>query len=140
MQGSVFLRSFADLRGATVAWALGGACIGAINVLMYPNIQQMEGLVAFLQNMPPMIKAMIGDIEAMVRLDGFLYVKLFDPLPLLLAIYGISHGASQLAGELEHKHVDLILARPVRRWRCRFGADGQNRDPAAGPDPGAVPP
>lgn len=117
MKGSVYLRTLDELRGATVLWSLGLAFIGAINVLLFPTVQQMEGLVAFLDNLPPMVKAMIGDISAMVRLDGFLSVKLFDPLPLLLAFFGISHGAQLLAGELEHKHVDLLLARPVRRWR-----------------------
>ncbi len=117
MKGSIYLKTLVDLRGSVIMWSLGIAFIGAVNVLFFPTIQQMEGLVAFLDSMPPVIKAMIGDVSAMVRLDGFLHVKLFDPLPLLLAIFGISHGASLLAGELEHKHVDLLLARPVHRWR-----------------------
>lgn len=117
MKGSVYLRTLTDLRGTIIAGSLGMACLGAINVLFFPSLQQMEGLVGFLEGLPPVIKAMIGDVSRMVRLEGFLQVKVFDPLPLLLAIFGIAQGAQLLAGELEHKHVDLLLARPVRRWR-----------------------
>ena len=117
MKGSVYVETLRDLRWTVAAWSAGVAFLAAINVLIFPSLQQMEGLVAFLENLPPVFKAMIGDIAAMTRLEGFLHVKLFDPLPLLLAIFGVSHGAQLLAGELEHKHVDLLLARPVRRWR-----------------------
>jgi ABC-2 type transport system permease protein len=117
MKGSVYLKTLTDLRGTMVAGSLGMALIGAVNVLLFPTIQNMEGLVAFLDGLPPVFKAMIGDLSAMVRLEGFLHVKLFDPLPLLLAIFGIAHGSQLLAGEIEHKHVDLLLARPIRRWR-----------------------
>lgn len=117
MKGSVTLETLRDLRWTVAAWSGGVAILAAINVLVFPSLQQMEGLVAFLDTLPPVIKAVIGDLAAMTRLEGFLHVKLFDPLPLLLAMFGVSHGAQLLAGELEHKHVDLLLARPVRRWR-----------------------
>jgi ABC-2 type transport system permease protein len=117
MRGSVYLKTLTDLRGTIIAGSLGVAFIGAVNVLLFPTIQNMEGLVRFLEGLPPVFKAMIGDVSAMARLEGFLHVKLFDPLPLLLVIFGIAHAAQLLAGELEHKHVDLLLARPVRRWR-----------------------
>lgn len=117
MKGSVTVETLRDLRWTVAAWSAGVAFLAAINVLLFPSLQQMEGLVDFLETLPPVVKAMIGDVAAMTRLEGFLHVKLFDPLPLLFAIFGVSHGAQLLAGELEHKHVDLLLARPVRRWR-----------------------
>jgi ABC-2 type transport system permease protein len=115
VRGSVYLKTLHDLRGSTLAWSVGVAAIAAVNVLFFPTIQNMEGLVAFLDGLPEVFKAMIGDVSAMVQLEGFLRVKLFDPLPLLLAIFGVSHGATSLAGEVDHKHVDLLLARPIRR-------------------------
>ncbi|MFO7654573.1 MAG: ABC transporter permease subunit [Candidatus Krumholzibacteriia bacterium] len=117
MRGSVYLKTLRDLRVAIILWSLGVAAIAALNVLLYPTVQQMDGLLAFLDSMPRVFKAMIGDLSALARLDGFLWVKLFEPLPLLLAIFVVSHGAQALAGEIEHRHVDLLLARPVRRRR-----------------------
>lgn len=116
MKGSVYVETLRDLRWTVAAWCGGLAFIAAINVLFFPSLERMEGLVDFLERLPPVIKAVIGDVAAMTRLEGFLHAKLFDPLPLLLAVFGVSHGARLLAGELEHKHVDLLLARPVRRW------------------------
>ena len=117
MPGSIYLKTLHDLRGAVVAWSVGIAALGAVNVLVFPTVQQMPGLISFLDNLPPALKAMIGDVHAMVQLGGFLKIKLFDPLPLLLAVFGVSHGAQLIAGECEHKSIDLLMARPVRRWR-----------------------
>jgi ABC-2 type transport system permease protein len=117
MRASVFRKTLRDLGGATLAWSLGVAAIAALNVLLYPTVQRMEGLAGLLASLPPVFKAMIGDLEAVTRLDGFLWVKLFDPLPLLLSVFGVSHGAQLLAGEVEQKHVDLLLSRPLSRWR-----------------------
>jgi len=117
MRGSVYLKTLRDLRGATLGWSLGVAAIAALNVLLYPTVQRLEGLTELLASLPPVFRAMIGDLEAVTRLDGFLWVKLFDPLPLLLAVFGVSQGAPLLAGEIEHRHADLLLAQPVRRWR-----------------------
>jgi len=116
MPGSIYLKTLHDLRGSIMAWSLGIAAIGVVNVLVFPTIQQMPGLIAFLDNLPAPLKAMIGDVHAMVQLGGFLKVKLFDPLPLLLAVFGVSHGAQLIVGECEQKSIDLLMARPIRRW------------------------
>ena len=117
MRGSIFLKTLRDLKGQTLAWCFGLAGIAAINVLLFPTVQSFPNLVAFLENMPPAFKAMIGDIQAMAQLEGFLRAKVFDAMPLLLSVFLISQGAAQIAGEIEHKSFDLLLARPVPRWR-----------------------
>ena len=117
MPGNVYLKTLHDLRGQILAWSLGLALLAAANVLLYPTVQNFPGLISFLENMPPAFKAMIGDVRAMAQLEGFLRVKLFDPLPLLLAIFAVSQGANLIAGEIEFKSIDLLLARPVPRWR-----------------------
>ncbi|MBU2500791.1 ABC transporter permease [bacterium] len=117
MIGSIFLKTLADLRGQTLVWSLGLAVLGAVNVLLYPTVQNMPGLVAFLDNLPPAFKAMIGDVQALARIEGFLRVKLIDPLPLLLAVFAVAQGAALIAGEIEARSLDLLLARPVSRSR-----------------------
>ena len=117
MRGDIYLKTLHDLRGQILAWSLGLAVLAAANVLLYPTVQNMPGLVAFLENMPPVFKAMVGDVRSLVQLEGFLRAKLFDPLPLLLAVFAVSHGAQLIAGEVEQKSIDLVMARPVPRWR-----------------------
>ena len=117
MGGRIYLKTLRDLREQILAWCLGLALLAAANVLLYPSFKDMQGMVTLLENMPPVFKAMMGDVQAVTRLEGFLRPKLLDPLPLLLAIFVVSQGAGALAGEVEHKSVDLLLARPIRRWR-----------------------
>jgi ABC-type Na+ efflux pump permease subunit len=117
MRGSIYLKTLRDLHGQTIAWCLGMVFVAAINVLLYPTVQSFPNLVAFLENMPPAFKALVGDVSAMVEMEGFLRVKVFDAVPLLLAIFVISQGAALVAGEIEHKSFDLLLARPVARRR-----------------------
>jgi ABC-2 type transport system permease protein len=116
MIGSVYRKTMFDLRWHLTAWSVGLAAVAAVNVLLYPTVQQMPGLLAFLENLPPAVKAMIGDVREMAVLEGFLRVKLFDPLPLLLAVFGVSHGAQMIAGEKERKTMDLLMGQPIRRW------------------------
>jgi beta-exotoxin I transport system permease protein len=117
MHGSIFLKTLRDLQGQTLAWCLGLAGIAAANVLLFPTVQSFPGLISFLDNMPPAFKAMVGDVRAMAQLEGFLRVKVFDAMPLLISIFVISQGSALIAGEIEQKSFDMLLARPVPRWR-----------------------
>lgn len=117
MLTSVYLKTLRDLQGQVLVWGLGLALLGAVNVLFFPSFKQVPGLLNFLENLPPVLKSFLGDIRDLVSLEGFLRVKLFDPLPLLLAVFGVTQGAQAIAGEIEHKTVDFLLAQPIRRRR-----------------------
>lgn len=114
---SVYAKTLRDLRGQALAWAAGLAAIGAVNVYGFESMQKMPSLIAFLDSLPPGIKAMVGDVRAFAMAEGFLRVKLFDPLPLLLALFAVPAAAQLLAGEMEHKSLDALLAQPITRWR-----------------------
>ncbi|MCP4573713.1 MAG: ABC transporter permease subunit [bacterium] len=117
MLSSIYLKTLRDWRGQILAWGIGIGVLGATNILVFPPFYEMEGLVAFMNNLPPVFKNLIGEIDAVVTLEGFLKMKLFDPLPLLLAIFAIPRAAQAITGELEHKSCDFLLAQPIRRWR-----------------------
>lgn len=117
MLGNVYLKTLRDLRGQVAVWGLGLAVLAAANILLFPTMQSMKGLVDFLEGLPAGFKALIGDVRQMAQLAGFLRVKLFEPLPLLLAVFVIPQCARQIAGELEDRSIDLLMARPIRRWR-----------------------
>jgi beta-exotoxin I transport system permease protein len=121
MPCNIYLKTLHDLRDQILAWSAGLMLLAAANVLIYPTVQQMPDMITFLENMPPVFKAMIGDVRAMLQIEGFLRAKFFEPLPLLLSIFAVSQGANLVAGELELKSMDLLLARPVPRWRVVAG-------------------
>jgi hypothetical protein len=52
MSGSIYFKTLHDLRGAIAAWSVGIAAIGAVNVLVFPTMLQMPGLIDFLDNLP----------------------------------------------------------------------------------------
>ena len=117
MLTSVYLKTLHDLRGLILSWGIGLAAMAAINVTLFPTFQQLPDMMGFLKNLPPGLKSLLGDLDAVLTLDGFLKLKLFDSLPMLLSILGISQGARALTGELEYKTCDLLLSQPIRRRR-----------------------
>ncbi len=117
MLNCIYLKTLYDLRGQILAW---GICVGALsaaNVLVFPSFYKMEGLVTFMNALPPIFKNLIGEIDAVVTMEGFLKMKLFDPLPLLMAVFGIPRAAHAINGEIEQKSCDFLLAQPIPRWR-----------------------
>jgi len=117
MLSSIYLKTLRDLRGLILAWGLGLAAAGALNVIFFPAFQQLPELVTFLKKLPPVFKSILGDIDAVFTLAGFLKLKLFDVLPLLLPVMGISQASRALSGEVEDKTGDMLLALPIARHR-----------------------
>ncbi len=117
MLSSIFLKTLRDLRGLILAWGLGLAAASALNVIFFPAFQDMQELQAFLNKLPPVMKTFLGDLDAVFTLEGFLKIKIFDLLPLLLSIMGIGQAARALSGEAEDKTADMLLALPVSRRR-----------------------
>ncbi len=117
MLTSVYLKTLHDLRGLILSWGIGFSALAAINVILFPTFQQLPDMIGFLKNLPPAFQSLLGNLDAVLTMDGFLKLKLFDTLPMILSIFGISQGARALTGELEYKTCDLLLSQPIRRWR-----------------------
>ncbi len=117
MLSSIYLKTLRDLRGLILAWGLGLAAAGALNVIFFPAFQKLPELLTFLKSLPPVMKTFLGDIDAVFTLEGFLKMKLFDILPLLLSVIGISQASRALTGEVEDKTGDMLLALPITRRR-----------------------
>ena len=117
MLSSIYLKTLRDLRGLILAWGLGLAAASALNVIFFPTFQNLPEMVSFLKTLPPVFKSLLGDIDAVMTVEGFLRVKIFYILPLLLSIVGVSQGARALSGEFEHKTGDMLLALPIARRR-----------------------
>lgn len=117
MLSSIYLKTLRDMRGLILAWGLGLAAASAINVIFFPTFQNLPEMVSFLKTLPPVFKSLLGDIDAVMTVEGFLKMKLFNILPLLLSILGVSQGSHALSGEFERKTGDMLLALPIARRR-----------------------
>jgi ABC-2 type transport system permease protein len=84
-------------------------------VMMFPQIQSMAGLDELMKS--PVIQALLGKTAGFTTFDGLMSSEAFILLGLVVCGYVGFLAASFLAGEIEMKTIDLLLAQPVTRVR-----------------------
>jgi ABC-2 type transport system permease protein len=84
-------------------------------VMMFPEVQKMTGLDQIMSN--PAFQALLGKNVDFTSFDGFMSMEAFGLTGLVIAGYIGFLTASFLAGEIEMKTIDLLLAQPVTRVR-----------------------
>ena len=92
--------------------------MSAIVIMLYPSIDGGAELEALFEQMPPAIRAMMGDQIDLSTAAGYLDLRMFTAIaPIIFLVYAIGRGAAAIAGEERRGTMDLLLAHPVRRWR-----------------------
>jgi ABC-2 type transport system permease protein len=92
-------------------------------VMMFPEVQKITGIDEILKS--PAFQMMLGKNVDFTSFDGFLSLEMFGLTSLVICGYIGFMTASFLAGEIEMKTIDLLLAQPVTRVRLvieRYGA------------------
>ncbi|OPY27238.1 MAG: ABC-2 family transporter protein [Methanocella sp. PtaU1.Bin125] len=92
-------------------------------VIMFPEVQKMTGIDEIMKS--PAFQALLGKAPDFTSFDGFLSIEAFALIGLVICGYIGFLTASFLAGEIEMKTIDLLLAQPVTRFRLvvdRYGA------------------
>ena len=117
MNGAVFRKTLFDARWGILGWGLGLAALAFLVIAFYPTIAEMKEINDIISGLPPVLKAMVGDIEDFASPEGFLATKLFSMLPIVLGVYGILAGVAAVAGEENRGTMDLLMSTPVPRWR-----------------------
>jgi ABC-2 type transport system permease protein len=116
MPGIVFIRKLKDQRNAILGWGIALGAYALMMVLIFPSIGGMEELQDYLDAMPDVFKAMIGDVD-LTSPAGFLSGYYFNYMPLLLAVFAVLAGAAAVGGEEKRGTMDLLISNPVPRWR-----------------------
>ena len=117
-----FFHTLRRYRSAILFWGLGLAAIGSIVVLVYDTISEKQALIEqFMEGMPPVFAAMAGEAEQYSTPSGWLHIKYFMFLPVMIGFYAVMSGAAILAGDEEQGRLDLIMAYPLSRTRVFFG-------------------
>ncbi|MFC1960624.1 ABC transporter permease subunit [Chloroflexota bacterium] len=124
VQGVMFRRALFDARKGIAGWGLALGGLGLMMMVMFPQIEGMlEAFGPLLES--PMIKSMVGDVAQFASLEGFLGIKLFSMMPLMLGVYVVLFALGMVAGEEEKGTLDVLLSTPTPRWRVigeKFGA------------------
>jgi ABC-2 type transport system permease protein len=114
--------TLARFRGQIIGWGIGLFLLGLMVMPMWDVVlKQRAQLEAVLANLPGFMKAAMPGLDQMFTPAGFLSVRFFSLMPLILGIYAVLAGSGLLASDEESGILDLILAHPISRSELFLG-------------------
>src|SRR4029450_3606157 len=115
--GSVLTKTLREQRRALAWWAVGLVAACVLTTAFYPTISKnAASFQKLLNSLPEGLRRAFG--ENFASPAGYLQARLFSIFaPVLLLIYAIGAGSRAIAGEEEHKTLDVLLSTPVSRRR-----------------------
>ena len=114
----VYLKTLHDQWKITLWVGLGLIAAALYTTLIFPLVRDAAGLEEFVNQLPEVLRSLLGGTLNFATPEGFLNTQPFSVLgPLLLVVFGVVRGASVIAGEEESHTLDQLLANPVSRWQ-----------------------
>ena len=116
--------SFCRSVWAIIGWGIPLMLLGIITIPFYDLVAENERqLRPVLENLKPLVKTFIGGEEAeqIFTPQGFISLRYFAFLPVILGIYGSVSGSGLLAADEERGILDFVLAHPVSRGQFFWG-------------------
>ena len=115
---NLFGKTLRDQRWSLLGWSIGLVALSFYLLYVYPFMNRAGELLKLLDNLPLVIKNLIGKNNFLATPEGFLNLQPFSILaPLLFIIFAIAKGSDATAGEEERGTLDLLLANPLQRWQ-----------------------
>lgn len=74
-----------------------------------------------LDSYPEAIRRMVGQFVSLSIFTGFINVYLFSLTWMYLGTYFVMKASQDIPNEIENKTIDLILSKPIRRWKFVLG-------------------
>jgi len=109
-------------RGQIIGWGLALAALSLVIAPLYETVVQQRALIeGLIKGLPPEFRAFIGNLDRLFSPAGFLDVRYFSMLPLILGVFAVLIGSGLIASDEENGTLDLILAQPVRRSELFIG-------------------
>jgi len=110
-------------------WLIYAAALFVIQVALAAVFQQAGtglpgGLGMLINLLPDAVRDFVGSRELdLLTANGMLAVAYNHPLSkIVLSVFAVGLSASAIAGELERGTLDLVLARPLRRYKLLLGS------------------
>jgi ABC-2 type transport system permease protein len=111
----LLLKTLRDLRGQVLGWGIGLSLLALIDVAIYPSFSAAFDMQALLEQYPPALRALFGNVSDAASLEGFLAIEFFNFAGFIMAIFPMTAGSGALAAEEERGTMDLLLAQPISR-------------------------
>jgi ABC-2 type transport system permease protein len=116
INGIIFWRALRDSRLSIIGWSVFMLFMGTMMIGIFPSIEGiLEAFGPMLEN--PFMQSLVGDVEQFNSLEGFLSVKVFAMMPVILAVYVVLAALGIVAGEESRGTLDVLLSTPAPRWR-----------------------
>lgn len=120
---TILFRSIKDRRVSLIIYMAAAILFMWMYVAMFPSIaEQADAFSKVFENFPVEVFEVFGieDLD-MSTLERFLSVEHFSlVLPIMAIFLLISTGGRALAGEIESGTVELLIGRPVSRFKLYF--------------------
>ena len=116
--------SFRRSAWAIIGWGIPLMLLGIITIPFYDLVAENEKqLRPVLENLKPLVKSFVGgdEVEEIFTPQGFIALRYFAFLPVILGIYGSVSGSGLLAADEERGILDFVLAHPVSRGQLFWG-------------------
>ncbi len=121
---TIFRFSSWRLRWTVLGWGIPLMLLGLITTPFYDLVAENERqLRPVIEGLKPLVKSFIGGDEAeeIFTPQGFLALRYFAFLPIILGIFSAVSGSGMLASDEERGILDFLLAHPAGRASVFFG-------------------
>ena len=113
-------RSFSIILG----WGIPLMLLGIITIPFYDLVAENEKqLRPVLDTLKPLLKSFVGGDEAaqVFTPEGFIALRYFAFLPVVMGIFGSVYGSGLLAADEERGILDFLMAHPISRSQIFWG-------------------
>jgi ABC-2 type transport system permease protein len=118
----IFRHTLRRYRGQVIGWGIGMFLLGLMAIPLWDiTLKERATVEVMVRKMPPGLKAVMPDLDNMFEPAGFLNVRFFALMPLILGVYAVLGGSGLIASDEENGTLDLVQAHPVSRSELFLG-------------------
>ena len=126
MSNIINIASYSLKRSVSIilGWGIPLMLLGIITIPFYDLVAENERqLRPVLDTLKPLLKSFIGGEEAeqVFTPEGFIALRYFAFLPVVMGIFGSVYGSGLLAADEERGILDFLMAHPVSRSQMFWG-------------------
>ena len=121
---TIFRFTLVRQRWNLLGWGVPLFLLGLITAPFYDLVAENQArLLPIIQTLQPVLKGFIGGEDAALVFtpQGFISLRYFTFLPIVLGTFGAIAGSGLLAADEERGVLDFLLAHPVGRMALFFG-------------------
>lgn len=118
---NLFTKTLYDKRAFIIGWSLGMAFLGFLMMSFYPAFHQDTGLDQLVKNLPSAFQGLIGNLNNLKELPGYIGSQLFDVrIPIFVSMIAIILAVGLTVTEEEKGQLRMLLAMPLSRSHILF--------------------